>query len=163
ALSEPASANERNAGPNFAVSTVYALAKVVQFALPILWLWYLARKRFENVKTSLLALKPNSRGLGIGLAFGLLVAAGILLVYFSLLRSGDLLAQTPALVREKVSQFGSASPVRYLLLGLFLCGVNSLMEEYYWRWFVFGELQNVASFATALILSSLAFMGHHVI
>jgi CAAX protease family protein len=38
-----------------------------------------------------------------------------------------------------------------------------LLEEYYWRWFVFGRLRRHLAFAPAAALSSLAFMSHHVI
>ena len=37
------------------------------------------------------------------------------------------------------------------------------MEEYYWRWFVFGRLRRHLSFGPAAAVSSLAFMSHHVI
>ena len=46
---------------------------------------------------------------------------------------------------------------------LFLAGVHSLMEEYYWRWFVFRELKGLLAPGAAIALSSLAFMAHHVI
>jgi uncharacterized protein len=138
------------------VVAVYALAKLVQLGLPLVWIWY-----FDPM--SFVALKPRWRGLALGLGFGLLVAAGILLVYFGFLRGGSLLERTPVLVQQKVTQFGAASRGRYLFLALFLAGVHSLLEEYYWRWFVFGELKQVVSVAPALLLSSLAFVAHHVI
>ena len=37
------------------------------------------------------------------------------------------------------------------------------MEEYYFRWFVFGQLRNLTGFLPAMIVSGLAFMAHHVI
>jgi membrane protease YdiL (CAAX protease family) len=41
--------------------------------------------------------------------------------------------------------------------------IHSLLEEYYWRWFVFGRLRHLLPLAPAVVLSSLAFMAHHVI
>jgi membrane protease YdiL (CAAX protease family) len=138
------------------VIAVYAGAKVVQFALPIFWVWFFDRESFR-------ALRPSGRGLGLGLGFGVVAAAAILIVYFGLLRGSAMLARTPVLVQEKVTQFGASSPARYVMLALFLSVAHSLLEEYYWRWFVFGELRKAASLIAAMVLSSLAFMGHHVI
>ena len=38
-----------------------------------------------------------------------------------------------------------------------------LLEEYYWRWFLFGGLRRSMPVAAAVVLSSLAFTAHHVI
>ncbi len=40
---------------------------------------------------------------------------------------------------------------------------HSLLEEYYWRWFVFGQLRRLTTFLPAAVVSSLAFMAHHVV
>jgi len=41
--------------------------------------------------------------------------------------------------------------------------VHSLLEEYYWRWFVFRQLRLSMSLGWAIAISSLGFMAHHVI
>jgi len=60
-------------------------------------------------------------------------------------------------------EFGLATPAAYLLFGFLLSVVHSLLEEYYWRWFVFGRLRHHFALAAAMLLSSVAFMAHHVI
>src|SRR5262249_60465007 len=50
-----------------------------------------------------------------------------------------------------------------VLFGVFLSVAHALLEEYYWRWFVFGRLRRLLTFIPAALLSSLAFMSHHVI
>ena len=156
ALGEPMRGSSEKLSGSPIVVAVYACAKVVQFAFPVSWVWLFARE-------SLRALKPSGRGLGLGVAFGIITAAAILTVYFGLLRGSAMLARTPVLVQENVAQFGVASPARYVLLALFLAIAHSFLEEYYWRWFVFGELKKAVSVGAAIVLSSLAFMGHHVI
>jgi membrane protease YdiL (CAAX protease family) len=74
-----------------------------------------------------------------------------------------MLVSTPQLVREKVAQLGLNSPVRYGLLLVGYAVVHSLFEEYYFRWFIFGHLRKLLPFAPAAVVSSLAFMAHHVI
>jgi membrane protease YdiL (CAAX protease family) len=38
-----------------------------------------------------------------------------------------------------------------------------LLEEYYWRWFVFGQLRRWIPVGAAIAVSSLAFTAHHVL
>src|SRR5262249_11228268 len=51
----------------------------------------------------------------------------------------------------------------YAVVGLFYSLVHSLLEEYYWRWFVYGRMRRYVSLAPAIVISSLGFMAHHVI
>jgi hypothetical protein len=41
--------------------------------------------------------------------------------------------------------------------------VNSLIEEYYWRWFLFGHLRQVVPVFLAYLLAGVAFAAHHVV
>jgi membrane protease YdiL (CAAX protease family) len=152
-LLAPSSASER---PGFLPLAVYAVGKFVQFGLPVFWFLVLARAR--PVMTRI-----HWSGVRTGLGFGLLVAGGILLLYFGVLRGSVLLAETPAKVRDKIALFHATTPARFILLALFLSGIHSFLEEYYWRWFIFGQLRRLIHDWPANIVSSLAFMGHHVI
>ena len=58
---------------------------------------------------------------------------------------------------------GFDSPGAYVGLGIFYSLIHSFMEEYYFRWFVFGRLRHLIRFAPAALVSALAFMAHHVI
>jgi membrane protease YdiL (CAAX protease family) len=49
------------------------------------------------------------------------------------------------------------------MVGVFYSLLHSLLEEYYWRWFVFGQLRRMAPVWIAIAISSLGFMAHHVI
>jgi membrane protease YdiL (CAAX protease family) len=141
---------------NFAQQATYAAGKVVQFSIPLLFLALVVRRwpRWQ---------RPRPAGLALGMGFGLLVAIAILGAYFGGLRSSSLLAQTPERIHAKLEQFGVTSPAAYLALAAFLCVAHSLLEEYYWRWFVFGRLRQLLPLAPALLLASLAFAAHHVI
>jgi membrane protease YdiL (CAAX protease family) len=142
--------------PSHPQQLAYGLGKAVQFALPILCLWWFDRRVPAWSP-------PRFRGLPLALAFGLVVGAAVLLLYFGWLRGSAVLAATPEKVQQKLQQFDAATPGRYLALAGFIAGVHSLLEEYYWRWFVFGWLRRLVPVGVALVLSSLAFMGHHVI
>jgi membrane protease YdiL (CAAX protease family) len=134
----------------------YAAGKFIQFAFPVLYV--LAFHRSE------LRLNPPSRrGIWIGLAFGGAVAVGMFVLYFAILRGWFHSADIPAMVWKKLSEFGLTTPLGFLCFALFLSVVHSLLEEYYWRWFVFLRLRPLVSLRTAIAVSSLGFMAHHVI
>jgi membrane protease YdiL (CAAX protease family) len=141
---------------NPAQQLIYSLGKVIQFGTPVAFL-ALVERRWPRL------LAPHWSGMGIGLAFGLAVAAAMLGLYFGALRGSPALAKTPAELLNKLQELGCASPAGYLLLATFLTLVHSLLEEYYWRWFVFGRLRELVPWGWAVVLSSLGFMGHHVV
>jgi membrane protease YdiL (CAAX protease family) len=141
---------------NPAQQLTYSLGKVVQFGTPVAFLVLIERRR-PRLRA------PGWSGISLGLAFGLLVAAAMFGLYFGVLRGSPALAKTPAELLRKLQELGFASPAGYLMLATLLALVHSLLEEYYWRWFVFGRLRQYVPWGWAAVLSSLAFMGHHVI
>ncbi len=83
----------------------------------------------------------------LGLAFGLVVAAGIFALYYGWLRSSPLMRSAPAQVVAVLQQMGADQLPGYLLLTLIIVVGNSLMEEYYYRWFIFGRLRRLPAAA----------------
>lgn len=146
---EPARANGM-------MKAVYGGGKALQFLLPLLCarLW---EGRWPKPAA------PRFRGLAFGVGFGVLVGTAMLLLYHGWLERSPILQSTPAQVRAKVAEFDMATPARFLLLAGFLSVIHSLLEEYYWRWFVFGHLRPLIPVNAAILLSSLAFMAHHVV
>jgi uncharacterized protein len=142
--------------PNLIQQAAYASGKSLQFAIPILF-FALAVRRMPVWR------RPNRDGILLGLGFGLLVGAAIIGAYYGGLHSSPMLAQSPARIRRKLDEFGVTSPLEFLALGLFIAVVHSFLEEYYWRWFVFGRLRTLMPVGAAVVLSSLGFMAHHVI
>jgi CAAX protease family protein len=141
---------------NPAMQAAYAAAKFLQFSLPVVWL------KFAD--PAALRLRPPSlRGVPAGLAFGVAVAALAFGLYYAWLAELPLFHDAPARIRAKVGEFGMGTPGRYVVLASFIAVVHSLLEEYYWRWFVYGRLRRYVPMAVALVVSGLAFMGHHVI
>jgi membrane protease YdiL (CAAX protease family) len=141
---------------NPAVPAAYSVGKVVQFLFPAVYVWLTARDWLRP-------RAPTRDGLLLGLGFGLMVAACTFALYVVLRRHTAAFADTPALVEGMLQKFGMTSPGRYLAFAASFCIVHSLMEEYYWRWFVFGWLKRWTPLGVAIALSSLAFMAHHVV
>jgi hypothetical protein len=149
------SMTEPRANPLF--QAAYGGSKVIQFLLPVVWL-------AATDRSALGFQRLTSRGVGLGAAFGLAAAALILGLYYGRFAGSPLFEGVAANVRAKVTEFGAATPGRYIALAAFIALIHSLLEEYYWRWFVYGRLRHCqVPRSAALILSGLAFMSHHVV
>lgn len=136
--------------------TLYAVSKIVQFGFPLIWVFVVLREPLRLAR-------PSASGMLTGIAFGALAFALILVFYFAYLKTSVYMLHTPARLREKLQGFGAATPAAFLVLAAFISVIHSLLEEYYWRWFVFGRLQMQMSTAPAIAMSSLAFAAHHII
>ena len=66
-------------------------------------------------------------------------------------------------ILKKVEDFRITTRIHYLLFGGFMCGAHSLLEEYYWRWFVYGKLSQICGPGWAMFWASLAFASHHYV
>lgn len=131
------------------------LGKSVQFLLPIVWV--------VGVQQRKLRWSPPGRGLWEGALFGVAVVMLMLVAYHVGLKPWAGFHGAAAAIREKVQQIGISSTSSYVGLGAFYALVHSGLEEYYWRWFVFRQLKCLASVRSAVLISSLGFMAHHVI
>lgn len=134
----------------------YAGCKVIQLLLPMVWLWIVCR---QPMRISVF----TARGLRLGALSGLAIAAAILAVYYALPRDGSLYLGMQRQVAEKIEQIGVGRPLLFLAMAAFIAVVHSLFEEYYWRWFVFGQLRRGMPAAWAAVVCSAAFALHHVL
>jgi membrane protease YdiL (CAAX protease family) len=136
--------------------TAYGIGKVLQFTFPVFWVMVVQRCR-PRLKW------PDSRGLGLGAAFGAVVFAATMLLYHGWLKPSGYFAETGEAVHKKVIGFGVDSFWPYVALGTFYSLCHSFLEEYYWRWFVFGQLGRLIPLRLAIAVSSVGFMAHHVL
>ena len=148
---------------------VFCGSKIIQFSIPILWVAFVLREKWLTRRFSM-------RGVAEGAAFGVAVLVLMLCLYeFYLKPPGGSLAPDSAAVMEiktKVKAFNIASPWIFLLFGSFYVVIHSGLEEYYWRWFVFGRLKKRLQrnskitnpvLVFAIVVSSTGFMLHHIL
>jgi hypothetical protein len=142
--------------PNPHLRAAYGATKSVQLLIPVIWLAIFNR--------AALRIQPiTSRGIPAGVAFGVAVAVAIFVLYFGWLRASPLFDGLAGRIRSKLGEFDAATPLGFLTFAAFICVVHSLLEEYYWRWFVFGRLRRHVSRWVAMIIAGIAFMAHHVV
>ncbi len=147
---------EAVAGSPAASKTAFANGKTSQYASPLVWEFLVQRQPLRLAW-------PKRDGLLVGLAFGLAVGAAMLLLYYLVLGPRGFFAGPAEAVRQKVAEFGVTTVAGFAVMGLFYSLVHSLLEEYYWRWFVFGQLHRQIPLWPAVALSSIAFTLHHVL
>ncbi len=138
--------------PGPAGQAIYGLSKAWILLLPLLWLLLVYRGPI-HVTSPL-----QARGLPLGLASGLLISAVIVGAYMTL---GEAWIDSEAL-RAVAERNGLTVESKYIALAAYLCFVNSLLEEYVWRWFVFHHCAVLVSKRPAVLLSGLLFTVHHV-
>ncbi len=136
---------------------LYALTKVFTLLWPLVCVHWLYSQ-------PLTVGRPLWRRHVAAMPLGLLTGAAIVILMLALIRLPlftDMLHAGSANIKVKTHQLGVLD--NYWLFGIFISLIHSLIEEYYWRWFVYGRLRLVVSRTRALFLGSLAFALHHVV
>jgi uncharacterized protein len=106
-----------------------------------------------------LDLPLSKNGWWTGISLGILMFG---LIFGSYWFSGRYLLNI-ADIKARTSQMGMNIPLMVYGFGTFQTLVNSFIEEYVWRWFVFGHCQTIWSKRWAVLFSALFFTLHHVI
>jgi len=131
--------------------------KLIQFFFPILYIWWFERDLLRFAA-------PTWRGMPLAIGFALVVGVAMHLLYFTLVQHIPAVRDaTPDKIHAKVQQFGADSPGAFIAMALAISCGHSLLEEYYWRWFVFGRLRLHVPMWAAIVLSGIGFMLHHIV
>jgi membrane protease YdiL (CAAX protease family) len=138
--------------PGPAGQLVFAVAKIWLVAFPALW--------YLTVEGGRAGWSPPRRG-GFATAFaiGALMAAVIAITYLV----GRSQLVDPSLLRQ------TAGELRLDRAGLYLAGagywifVNSVIEEYVYRWFVLRQLRALMTDGLAVVGSAVVFTVHHTV
>ena len=144
------------------VQILYFASKALLFSFPAAW-WLIVERRaragsFPSDLSLRVEGKLAARGdVALGVGSGALIGASLWCMYL-LMFKGVIDADV---LTERVRQFGMYE--HFLLYMMFLAIINSGLEEYYWRWFVFGRLRAKLGASAAVVLSSLAFAAQHFV
>lgn len=99
------------------------------------------------------------KALPAGMGIGFLIA----ILLFALMRTpaGEMVRDNTARISDKAIKLGITN--YYWSFAIFLSVFHSLAEEYYWRWFVYGQLVRVLPTGWAHIFAGLSFSAHHIV
>jgi membrane protease YdiL (CAAX protease family) len=135
---------------------IYLAGKGMQFAFPLVWVWAVLRE-------PLIQRRPSTRGVWLAVLFSAVVVGAGWFVFNTYLRATSVFIDAAPEIHHRLAMLGIDTVGKYVLLGVFYSLFHSLLEEYFWRWFAFGQLRRVVRLWPAILLSALAFMGHHVV
>jgi len=130
---------------------VFSVLKLWLLLLPVAWIVLVDRHRPRLPPLSL-------RGMREAVVTGILIFAVIVVAY----RLAHSWIDTDAMARQ-IADVGLGTLHVYLLAALYWCTVNSILEEYVWRWFVFTRCEVLLSRSMAVIAAAAFFTLHHVI
>jgi membrane protease YdiL (CAAX protease family) len=135
---------------------VYGAAKIFTAVWPVISVWFIFRTGLPKID---LRHERHRKAIPLGILSGLAIVVLLLGVMQTPL--GEEIARNSENIRRKAQELGFLR--YYWPFGLFLSLVNSLIEEYYWRWFTFGHLREVVNTLGAHVLAGVAFASHHVV
>ncbi|MBM4143958.1 MAG: CPBP family intramembrane metalloprotease [Lentisphaerae bacterium] len=131
---------------------IFVASKLWLFAWPAIWLKWVDRDRF--------GLSPARHGgFAAGLVSGMVLGLVVLLGYLAF---GRRLIDLPFFT-GKMREIGLGSLPGYLGGAAYWILVNSVMEEYVWRWFVYAKCETVGGPGRAVVFSAFCFTIHHFI
>lgn len=133
-------------------SGIFAVCKLWLLLLPVVWLVAIDKQRPS------LSI-PRKGGFLFGLSTGIGISVIIAIAYG--LFGSEMI--DPILFKQKMSEIGLDNQQRYLWGAVYWITINSVIEEYVWRWFVVSKCEDLLKQHLAVILSAIFFTLHHVV
>ena len=134
---------------------IYAGTKVFTLVWPFIAIAFILKQPLKlrgPRKEDLPAIVPGLlSGLGVVGLMGLLMQTPF----------GDTVQASSGQIRGKAEELGFLK--YYWPFAIFLSFAHSLLEEFYWRWFVFGRLRHLVKPIPAHLFAGVAFAAHHVV
>ena len=138
--------------PGIIGQAILIVGQIWLLCLPIFWL---LKIEHQAVKIS----QPKQFDYITGIIIGLLMFAAIIFVYWFLLRHWI----DVNVVRERLDRVVQLDRTSFILAGIYFTIINALIEEYFWRWFVYSRCKELVSDSVAVWLTALFFTLHHTI
>jgi len=133
---------------------IFMFSKAWLFVMPVLWLVFIEKRRPTIPR-------PTRAGMGWAIGTGIAIFITIAVAYFGYAREQIDLAD----MASKMIEAGLNAKWKLALMAIYWCTINSLLEEYVWRWFVFEKCKTLTPRLPllAVVLSGLMFTLHHFI
>lgn len=131
---------------------LFGVSKLWLIAVPVLWLKFVEKRSFS--------LSPARQGgFRVGIVSGVLISGAIIGLY---LLAGDQVVDRTFFI-DKLRAIGLGSWPMYLGGTAYWVLINSVLEEYVWRWFCVRQCERIWPQRTAIAASALFFTLHHIV
>jgi uncharacterized protein len=131
---------------------ILVIIQIWLLVLPVAWLRWVEHKPIS-------ISKPTRQDGLIGIILGLLMFVVILAAYWFLLRHWINVTH----VRNTLQNINNVNQFTFLMGSVYITFINALIEEYFWRWFVFSRCEEIVPGRPAVLLSAFFFTIHHTI
>ncbi len=131
---------------------IWLASKAWFFGLPVLW-HVLVDRQYLSIS------RPKHGGFGVALILGLIMAAAIAAGYWFVGR--DVI--DPAEMRKILAPLHLTTPAVYIAAAAYWTVVNSVLEEYVFRWFIFTRAERLMPAWLAIVFSAAVFVVHHTV
>jgi CAAX protease family protein len=135
---------------------VYVATKLFTVGWPLFCVLVVFRTGFPRVD---LRSAHHRRALPAGVGVGLLIVAAMGLILATPMR--EIVLANAEKITGKIDELGIAG--YFIPFALFISVLHAFIEEYYWRWFVYGQLRRVVGMGPALALGGVSFALHRVV
>jgi len=138
---------------------IYIATKIFTVVWPLVGVYLILHGRLPDIGSIKIGFNKHLQAIPLGTFLGM----AIVITLFGLMETplGQIVADSSENVKGKAQGFGILK--HYWSFALFISVIHSLIEEYYWRWFVFGQLKNVVAVPYAHVLAAGSFAGHHIV
>jgi len=131
---------------------IFLFFKLWILLIPLFWLLVIEKQKLS-------CSRPRCGGLTVGAALGIFISIIIVIMYAA---TGRFCIQ-PQMLKQMASKIGLTNPYIYLAAAAYWILLNSLLEEYVWRWFVVKQCRLFMTPLAAIIISAIFFTLHHII
>jgi uncharacterized protein len=132
---------------------LFIAGKIWLLLLPTLWWLLIERRRWSWSP-------PVRGGFGVATLLGAVLGVMVLGAYWAAHQGGWIDVDE---VTDRAALTGLNRLDVYLAGALYWITLNSLLEEYVWRWFVFDQFESLYGSRVAVLGSALGFTAHHVL
>ncbi len=138
---------------------IYSFTKVFMLVWPVIAIRLCLRERFRDTDPDR-PMKQHFASIQGGILFGLITIT-VMYALYDLTVLGVILRDNADNIFSHLESFGV---VRYFwLLAIFISFFNAAFEEFYWRWFGFGQLRKICSPRLAHLFAAIGFSLHHIV
>lgn len=135
----------------------YSGVKVFLLLWPVIAVRFLLREPIKNPY----AKRQHLKSVLPGALFGL-VTVGVLVFLLKATPLSSLISENGPRIADRIGDLGVAD--HFLIFALFISFAHAALEEFFWRWFAFGQLRLLLPRVwMAHLLAGLGFASHHVV
>ncbi len=147
----------------FVLFSEYAFSRAIYGATKVFTLVWPVVAFLLIYKTGLPKLRLRDRIHLNAIPLGLLSGLGIVGLMFLLMQTplGQIVREGGDNIGKKTRELGVLD--HFWIFAFFISILHSLLEEYYWRWFVYGRLRGLLPRWPAHLRAGATFAAHHIV